>query len=690
MTERAYGTARRSLGARCGLLCGVVLVVGTLFTGAARAVAPPVAPGKVPVLILDGGLGDDRFYGTHWLGQVEELVVENGMRITTGPAPTWWGGEGAPDTYVLSGSDGSGAAASKPITTQEIAWGIDQVAKRHPEGKVVLVAQGATGLQARRYLEDLGTPRQSSRADVVGLVLLGTPNSGIELRTTYPNLDIWEPYAAGAGMKPDDLMPGSAILAELDKGRIPGVVKTLVVQGVGVKLADKDTDAVVTREGGALLSDVTRGPVDSVSVRARASEAWSLRDTWFSSTKKGGALLNAVDDNEVERLGPASGYATAPETPQLVKTYYQAWFGDETPTTHITTRIVIDVSGSMAEDIGDVTKLDAAKRAADDFIVALANRQALSSSVPEDVGVVTFNESAVIVAAGGTALDQVKASVAALAAKGNTDVGKALDTAIKSFDGSPAPADKVLVFLSDGINTAGLDEQGILNGPVAEAKKRGIRIETIALGGVGSNDGTFLEQIAAGTGGTYHNSKDQFELRRDFLRARFASLGEVVVDSAVVPGTAGKVVIGDIAEGTRVLEFAVVADAASPEWRLMRDGKEVPKDSITQGSTVPGLIVGTLTAPSPGAYTVELPDGKGSAKAHVFAVKQIDAFRPTGTAAVQDDSGIMMLIVVGALGLVAIVLTVVLSRRKTTPEDSHGGTTVAQTQDPDTVEEAGE
>jgi len=643
---------------RASAIATLSVVLMLMFGQLAHAVPPASAPDRVPVLIIDGGLGDDRFFGTHWLGEVEVVASEGGARLVTSAAPTWWGGAGAPDTYVLSGSDGSGTPAGKAIGVAEIAWAIDQVVARNPVGRVVLVAQGAAGLQARRYVCDLGEPRQSARADVVGLVLIGVPNRGTSYQVAYPDLDIWEPYAAGAGLTPEQLLPGSPLLAELDAARMPAVVKTLVIQGLSVKLDEFDSDGVLTVADSALTSGTASGPIDTVTVRARASESWSLRDTWFPKTKKGGALTDPLEEKPVESLGPLSGFAVSPEVRQVVRTYYETWFSGAVPATHLSTRLVVDVSGSMKAALGTGTRLDAAKRAMTDFMDAAGSRAALSWSVPEDFGLIAFNESIAQVVPPGSDVGAVKSGIGGLAARDNTNIGAALEAAIASFDGTPKVADSVIILLSDGLSTVGMDNQQILDGPVKAAAARGIRIETILLGtDVDSPGQQFLTQVAQATGGSFHNAQSLHELRRDFLRARFAGLGEMFVDAAVTPEAQGAVDLGAVAPGTRLLEFAVLTDVGVPAFKLLRDGQEVAPDSLVAGVAVDGLTTGTMLAPEPGVYTLQVT-GDGASATHVFASRQVEAFRSTAQPALEDNTGMLMLAGIGALAVVGVGGTV--------------------------------
>lgn len=639
-------------------------VVAALALVPAVAVAAPagapIAADRVPLIIIDGGLGDARFYVTHWFGETQDVSSAGTVRLLTSSAPQWWNGTGAPDTYLLTASDASGSVSAGPIGVAEIAWALDRVAERHPVGKAVLVAQGAAGLQARAYVEDLGVPTQSSRADVVGLVLLGTPSSGLTLMATYPDLDVWAPYAAGAGLTPADLTPGSTYLAALDRAKMPGVLKSLVIQGVAVMFGVRETDGAALRADSVVATGVVVGPLDYVLAKARASESWNLGKTWLPATKKGGATLNVVDGTAVERLALARGYAIAPDVRASVKTYYQTWFAAGAPVTHTSTRLVVDVSGSMAAKWGAVTKLDAARRAAGDFAAAMAVRQSLPAAAPEDIGLVVFNEGATLAvattsdpAAIGAALDKVKAA-------DNTDVGKALRMAVDSFATSPRVADKYVVLLSDGVNTAGLDKAGILAGPVADAKARGIRVDTIALGGMDSSDAGFLAEISSATNGTFRQARDLFELRRDFLRARYSKVGTAGVDIEVPLPAATPVALGRLDDSARLLEVAVVPDGPAAQWELLLDGKALPTDAFSAVATPDGVLLLAVTSPKPGSYSLRMVDAKGSARAHVFTSVQADAFRVKGSAALQSDFALPLLVGAGGIGLI-VIITVVIS-----------------------------
>ncbi len=522
VTRAAEMKLRRSTRvALCGLAAVLVLLLvggGVASADSLAPAGPPVAPDKPPVLMLGGGLGDSRLFVTHWLGdQAQEVARQGSLVLVTSATARWWTGDG-PDAYVLTVDEATGGSATGGLKMEDLAWALDRLAERHPVGKAVLVCQGASGLLARAYLEDLGEPRQSQRADIVGLVTLGTPHGGLSLIADSPGLDMWDAYAAGGGLTSADLAVGSQYLTALNGKTLPVVVKTMVVRGVCASLYGRDNDGVATLAEQALPSGVVVGaPEAQLDVQARASDAWSLKDSWFPKTKLGGELIAPVDASEVDKLELVRSYVTMPEVQEAVKTFYTTWFSSAVPITHISSRLVVDVSGSMAESLNRVKKIDSARQACSTFVGAMASRVGLAQAVPEDLAIITFNTNARVLAGPSGDSKAIQAVLGSLSANGNTNIGRALEVAVSSFAATPGAAQKVVVLLSDGEATTGLNDQAVLSGPVASAAAQGIRIDTLGLGRLGADDRAFLEQVAAATGGSFSEALDGFELSRDFL-----------------------------------------------------------------------------------------------------------------------------------------------------------------------------
>ncbi|TLM97866.1 MAG: VWA domain-containing protein, partial [Actinobacteria bacterium] len=408
-------------------------VAALAFAGAAIC-SPRVVP--PPVLVVDAGLGDAALWSSMWLGSSATTVASNGgFELARSTTPAWWRSNAAtPTTYLLAPS---GSAAS-PLTAEKVAWALDEIARQDSFHRSVVVAQGLAGVPVREYLQGLSGPPYARRADVVGLVMLGPANNGLSLAAEYPNAATWSASTEKIGASSSDLLPGASRVDRLRTAGWPSTVRALVVRGEATNLARHDTDGLVVRADSELPTDTGMISVDYARVAARASGAYSLQSAWLPVAHEKLPAGKRVALRDVQMFGPARGYATDPGTIDAVRTFYSTWFTKGAPTTHISTRLVIDTSGSMREPFGRQSKLEAAQAAAVDFIDSLTARRALPGSLPEDVAVIAFSEKPTAVSEAGGA----SAGVRRLKARGNTDVGRALEAAVNSALAAPGGADK--------------------------------------------------------------------------------------------------------------------------------------------------------------------------------------------------------------------------------------------------------
>jgi Ca-activated chloride channel family protein len=202
--------------------------------------------------------------------------------------------------------------------------------------------------------------------------------------------------------------------------------------------------------------------------------------------------------------------------------------------------LAFDVSGSMAADDLEPTRMEAAKVAARDFVL----RQ--PSTI--QIGVVAFSEGGFTVQLPTNEQETVLAAIERLAPERGTSLARGILASLHTIfveaeidpdaarysnltptptptptpvpDGTYAPA--VIVLLTDGENTAPPDpfEAALVSAD------RGVRIHTV---GIGSAEGTILQvegfnvhtrldeatlqQIAELTDGTYYNAANEEELR---------------------------------------------------------------------------------------------------------------------------------------------------------------------------------
>lgn len=187
--------------------------------------------------------------------------------------------------------------------------------------------------------------------------------------------------------------------------------------------------------------------------------------------------------------------------------------------------LAVDLSGSMAvEDMrlgGQVVdRLTAAKAVLADF---------LERRVGDRVGLLLFGQRAYAVTPltldRNSVRDQLLDSVVGLAGQ-ETAIGDAIALAVKRLgereDVAAKDGERVLILLTDGVNTAGAITP---DRALALAKAAGIRVHTIGFGGLGGSvflgmqvpggtqiDEATLRRVADGTGGRYFRARDTAEL----------------------------------------------------------------------------------------------------------------------------------------------------------------------------------
>jgi Ca-activated chloride channel family protein len=135
--------------------------------------------------------------------------------------------------------------------------------------------------------------------------------------------------------------------------------------------------------------------------------------------------------------------------------------------------LVTDTSGSMqATDVAP-TRLDAVKKAANNFI----------DNVPKKVriGAVVFNQNATLAQTPTLERDAVRGAINAMQPSGGTATGDALQTALNALK-SKVPGQKAppaaIVLLSDGASTSGSDPVTVAR----TARRMKVPIYTVALG----------------------------------------------------------------------------------------------------------------------------------------------------------------------------------------------------------------
>jgi hypothetical protein len=359
-------------------------------------------------------------------------------------------------------------------------------------------------------------------------------------------------------------------------------------------------------------------------------------------------------------------YVTAPEVQTQVKEFYEAWFADGAPVTHISSVLTLDLSGSMLELLENgVTRLDAAKAAAQDYMQAVEVRSETSYAVPTDVTVLGFNTSVSTIATGSDAA--ARDALSGITASDETDIGKALRASLDVLANTSISAEKRILFLSDGASTRGESNSEIMAGAINDAKNSGVVIDTIAFGSMGESDVDFLKEIAASTGGNFYETTDTYGLKVSFLTAYFTSLGLSLFDSEANPSSGEAVQLGNLDNNTRSLEIGILADGETPSIKLMCDGMELNEDSYTTLADEDGLLTIQIERLNPGEYSLIL--NSSANRAHVFVVGQLDLFKKTNVVTEANDISQLLLMSIIAALIAAIAILIIFtqwSKRKIT------------------------
>lgn len=188
------------------------------------------------------------------------------------------------------------------------------------------------------------------------------------------------------------------------------------------------------------------------------------------------------------------------------------WIGDpiELPVSGRDLMLAIDLSRSMehpfTHSFRDVTKLDATKAVAGDFI---------QKRVGDRIGLILFGDQAYVQAPltfdRTTVTTLLYEAVTGLAGSA-TAIGDAIGLAVKRLD-TENNQDRVLILLTDGVSNAGeLSPEKAAD----IAAQKGLKIHTIGIGPRGSrelNEQT-LKAVARKTGGRYFRAHNVAELQQ--------------------------------------------------------------------------------------------------------------------------------------------------------------------------------
>jgi len=223
--------------------------------------------------------------------------------------------------------------------------------------------------------------------------------------------------------------------------------------------------------------------------------------------KKGDRMLKA----RVDVSSASDGDAPVARLNRASRELLNAGIGDEIEIIpHETLMLLIDTSGSMADFISGIMKMEAAKNAVREFV-----RSKFLMQHGDRIGIISFGEWASVIEKPSQNYEHLENRVDVLLPNGSTAMFEGMRMAIDGI--SATGGAKRIILLTDGIPTT-TGRMSIIN-LAREAAQRHIVIDTV---GVGSPfdfmayDEPLLRKIAAITGGTFRRVLDIQQLSGQF------------------------------------------------------------------------------------------------------------------------------------------------------------------------------
>jgi len=344
--------------------------------------------------------------------------------------------------------------------------------------------------------------------------------------------------------------------------------------------------------------------------------------------------------------------------------------GGASGSTSAATSLVFDVSTSMGEQSGGDTKLNAAKAAGQTVLDVIAAHTGSGGAI----GVATFSAGSESVLVPTDDLSAVRSAVSGLSIHGNTDMLAGIRVGIDQLAGSTAP-DKAILYLSDGMDTAGNSPESII-AAANDAAASGIKIYTIGFGDQGLLDEPLLKNIADATGGTYGyaDASAAMSLVGQFTKSQVVRTGATPLfetTGAVGQGQTADVGVATMPKVHGDLQVVLAWPGSDMDVRL------VDPSGAVISSGYPGLTVTktartaqvTVAGAKPGDWQLSVVGVQTSSAQEPFYT--LAAFRetsetpvPTGGGAGTTGDGSEALVLIGALAVLGVGAAVYLSRKR--------------------------
>lgn len=271
------------------------------------------------------------------------------------------------------------------------------------------------------------------------------------------------------------------------------------------------------------------------------------------------------------------------------------------------TVLVIDVSGSMSED----GKLAGAQTASRNVVDIIQTENRVRETESNRVGLVSFSNSGTPLAALTTNAELVRSQISQLSPDRKTNIAGGMREAIDMLDASASSAKPIIILLSDGKPTLGLNAGLTIFGPseqelrdeilelAREAEAKNYCIYTIGFGSALELDEQLLRSIADTSGcGAYFNTQDLSQLADIYVELRHSSTGEIILQKRGEVSQGEEIDLGSrtVPEGASSLLYTINWPGSWIDARLIdpqgiRVDENYPNAVIDTQSSVTTVVV---------------------------------------------------------------------------------------------------
>ena len=243
---------------------------------------------------------------------------------------------------------------------------------------------------------------------------------------------------------------------------------------------------------------------------------------------------------------------------------------------------ILDASGSMSEDAGGQTKMEAAKQVMAQLVPELAPEVGVGLTVYGHRRKGDCRDIEVVIPAGSNDRDALLAKVKALQPKGKTPISSAILTAAGHL--KTKENETTIVLVSDGIETCGSDPCKV----AAQLKATGAKFVLHVVGfDVGAAAARQLQCIAKATGGKYFSANDGESL----LKAMQTVSAEVTQKVAAAKATTVQAATG-LGKLQVTMPKGSEASLAFLQITRVKDGKVVKKVESPKADSIHPLLSG--------------------------------------------------------------------------------------------------